>query len=194
MKKRLARFISTLFVPPSFTIIVYLIFALKIESSFEKSLSVFLVALIFGFILPITMFVILRKKKMIADNDAMIKDERTLPYLIATVFYIIGLLILIHLEVSKISIGFWFCYISNTLITIFINRFWKISAHSMGASGAAAALFFTFGWSSFVAMIVTLFVGWSRIELRCHSFSQVAAGILLAFISVYLQMKLITGL
>lgn len=194
MKKRLARFISTLFVPPSFTIIVYLIFALKIESSFEKSLSVFLVALIFGFILPITMFVILRKKKMIADNDAMIKDERTLPYLIATVFYTIGLLILIHFEVSKISIAFWFCYISNTMITLFINRFWKISAHSMGASGAAAALFFTFGWSSFVAMIVTLFVGWSRIELRCHSFSQVAAGILLAFISVYLQMKLITGL
>lgn len=194
MKNKFARIISTIFVPPSFTIIVYLIFALKIENSFDKSLVVFLVSLVFGFILPIAMFIFMRKQKMIADNDAMIKDERTLPYLIAIIFYVIGLVILTQYEVSKISIAFWFCYISNTLITIVVNKFWKISAHSMGASGAAAALFFTFGWSSFVAMIITLFVGWSRIELRCHSLSQVVAGILFAFISVYFQMKLIIGL
>lgn len=194
MKQKLARLISTIFVPPSFTIIVYSIFAFSIEISFHKSLTVFLVALIFGFILPIAMFILMRKKKMISDNDAMIKDQRTLPYFIAIVFYSIGLIILLLSEVSIISVAFWFCYITNTFITIFINKFWKISAHSMGASGAAAALFFTFGWSSFVAMIITLLVGWSRIELKCHSLSQVVAGILLAFVSVYVQMKLITGL
>lgn len=194
MKNKFARIISTIFVPPSFTIIVYLIFAFTIETTIQKSLTVFLVALIFGFILPIAMFVMMRKKKMISDNDAMIKDQRTLPYLIAIVFYSVGLIILLFAEVSRISIAFWFCYISNTIITIIINKYWKISAHSMGASGAAAALFFTFGWSSFVAMIITLLVGWSRIELKCHTISQVIAGILLAFISVYIQMKLITGL
>lgn len=194
MKNKFARIISTIFVPPSFTIIVYLIFAFTIEITIQKSLTVFFVALIFGFILPIAMFVMMRKKKMISDNDAMIKDQRTLPYLIAIVFYSVGLIILLFAEVSGISIAFWFCYISNTIITIIINKYWKISAHSMGASGAAAALFFTFGWSSFVAMIITLLVGWSRIELKCHTIGQVAAGILLAFISVYIQMKLITGL
>lgn len=194
MKNKFARIISTIFVPPSFTIIVYLIFAFTIETTIQKSLTVFLVALIFGFVLPITMFVLMRKKKMISDNDAMVKDQRTLPYLIAIVFYSVGLIILIYAEVSKISIAFWFCYISNTIVTIIINKYWKISAHSMGASGAAAALFFTFGWSSFVAMIITLLVGWSRIELKCHTIGQVAAGIILAFISVYIQLKIITGL
>lgn len=194
MKNKFARIISTIFVPPSFTIIVYLIFAFTIETTVQESLTVFLVALIFGFILPIAMFVLMRKKKMISDNDAMIKDQRTLPYLIAIIFYLVGLIILIFAEVSRISIAFWFCYITNTIITIIINKYWKISAHSMGASGAAAALFFTFGWSSFVAMIITLLVGWSRIELKCHTISQVIAGILLAFISVYIQMKIITGL
>lgn len=194
MKNKFARLISTIFVPPSFTIIVYLIFAFTIETTIQKSLTVFLVALIFGFILPIAMFVLMRKKKMISDNDAMVKDQRTLPYLIAIIFYLVGLIILIFAEVSRISIAFWFCYISNTIITIIINKYWKISAHSMGASGAAAALFFTFGWSSFVAMIITLLVGWSRIELKCHTISQVIAGIILAFISVYIQMKIITGL
>lgn len=194
MKHKLAIILSTIFVPPSFTIIVYAIFAQTIETTFQKSLTVFLVALIFGFTLPIAMFVFMRKKKMISDNDAMIKDQRTLPYMIAIVFYSLGLIVMLLMDVSEISIAFWFCYITNTLITIIINKYWKISAHSMGASGTAAALFFTFGWSSFVAIIIALLVGWSRIELKCHSISQVAAGILLAFVSVYFQMKLITGL
>lgn len=194
MKQKLARIISTLFVPPSFTIIVYFIFALSVEQTLKKSLIVFLVALVFGFLAPITMFVIMRRKKMISDNDAMIKDQRTLPYFIAIVFYTIGLIILILSKVSIISIAFWFCYISNTIITILINKYWKISVHSMGASGAAAALFFVFGWTSFAAMIVAILVGWSRIELKCHTLQQVIAGIVLAFVSVYVQMKFITGL
>ncbi len=194
MKTKFARLISTIFVPPSFTIIVYFIFALTVETSFQKSLIVFLVAFVFGFVLPIAMFVYMRKKRIISDNDAMIKDQRTFPYLIALMFYTIGLVILIYSDVSKISIAFWFCYISNSFITIIINKYWKISAHSMGASGAAAALYFIFGWSSFVTIIIALLVGWSRIQLRCHTFSQVFAGLIVAFVSVYLQMYLITGL
>lgn len=194
MKQKLARIISTIFVPPSFTLIVYLLFALKVESSFNKAIVVFIVALIFGFIAPIIMFIILRNRKLIADNDAKIKSQRTIPYLIATIFYTIGFIILLFSEVSIISLAFWFCYISNTILTIFINNYWKISAHSMGASGASAALFFVFGWSSFVMIIITLLVGWSRIELKCHTVNQVIAGIVLAFVSVYFQMKLITGI
>lgn len=194
MKQKFARIISTIFVPPSFTIIVYLLFAFLVEQTIEKSYTVFLVALLFGFIAPIVMFIILRKKKLISDNDAMIKDQRTVPFLIAIIFYSIGLIILILSEVSIISIAFWFCYISNTIITILINKYWKISAHSMGASGAAAALFFVFGWNSFAVMIITLLVGWSRIELKCHTTLQVVGGIILAFVSVFLQMKIITGI
>lgn len=194
MRQKTARIISTLFVPPSFTLIVYLIFALTIEETVIKSAFVFLNALIFGFTLPIMMFVIMRKKNLISDNDALIKDQRTLPYLIATLFYILGLIGLILSEANIISIAFWFCYISNTLITLLINKFWKISVHSMGASGAAAALFFVFGWSSFVMFFIVILVGWSRIELKCHTSSQVIAGIILAFVSVFFQMKIITGI
>lgn len=194
MKQKTARIISTLFVPPSFTLIVFLIFALTIEETFIKSTFVFLNTFVFGFILPIMMFVIMRKKNLISDNDALIKDQRNIPYLIATIFYLLGLVGLILSEANIISIAFWFCYISNTLITLLINKFWKISVHSMGASGAAAALFFVFGWSSFVMFFIVVLVGWSRIELKCHTLSQVLAGIILAFLSVYIQMKIITGL
>jgi hypothetical protein len=137
------------------------------------------------------LFLVLRKKGKLIDQDASIKEERTIPFLIAIIFYLIGLWIMIKFGLNIISIAFWFCYISNTIITIFINKFWKISAHAMGAAGAFAAVVFTFGWIGFILLPIVLLVGWSRIELKCHTMSQVIVGSLFAFFSVYLQMYLI---
>ena len=188
----IARIISTVFVPPSFTLIVFTIFALVLENEFYKQLIVISTAFVFGFIAPIVLFVILRKKKKLIDIDASEKDERTFPFIISILFYLAGLIILIIFNVIIISIAFWFCYISNTLITIFINKHWKISAHSMGASGPLAAMTYVFGPMALVFSLIILMVGWSRIQLKVHNAAQVSAGILLAFISTYLQIYFIT--
>lgn len=188
---KLARFISTLFVPPSFTIIIFAIFAFVLESEPIKQGVTIFTALVFGFIAPIVLFLILRNKGKLTDQDASIKEERTIPFLIAIIFYLIGLWVLIKYDLNIISIAFWFCYISNTIITIFINKFWKISAHAMGSAGPFAAVVFAFGWIGLFMLPIVLLVGWSRIKLKCHTLTQVIAGILLAFISVYIQMNLI---
>jgi len=188
---KFARFISILFVPPSFTIIIFTIFAFTLESESSKQIATILIALVFGFIAPISLFLILRKKGKLADQDALIKEERTFPFIVAILFYLIGIILMIKLNLHIISIAFWFCYISNTLITIFINKYWKISAHAMGASGPLAALTVVFGLLGLILLPVVILVGWSRIELKCHNLSQVMVGILLAFISVYIQMNLI---
>jgi hypothetical protein len=189
---KFARFISTLFVPPSFTIIIYAIFAITVETDSTNKLLTFLIPFIFGFTAPIVLFLILRKKGKLADQDASIKEERTFPFLIAVLFYSTGLYLMIKFNLHIISIAFWFCYISNTIITIVINKSWKISAHAMGAAGPFAAVVFAFGLIGFVMLPIVLLVSWSRIELKCHTRLQVVAGILLAFFSVYLQMYLIT--
>jgi len=188
---KFARIISTLFVPPAFTIIIYSIFAFTLESDLSKSIETILIAFIFGFLAPIALFLLLRKKGKIIDQDASIKEERTFPFLIAILFYLIGLVLMINFGLNIISIAFWICYISNTLMTIFINKYWKISAHAMGAAGPFAAVTFAFGWIGFVILPFVVIVGWSRIELKCHTASQVVAGILFAFFSVYIQMSLI---
>jgi len=179
------------FVPPAFTIIIYSIFAFTLESDLSKSIETILIAFIFGFLAPIALFLLLRKKGKIIDQDASIKEERTFPFLIAILFYLIGLVLMINFGLNIISIAFWICYISNTLMTIFINKYWKISAHAMGAAGPFAAVTFAFGWIGFVILPFVVIVGWSRIELKCHTASQVVAGILFAFFSVYIQMSLI---
>jgi membrane-associated phospholipid phosphatase len=192
--KKFARFISILLVPPSFTIIVFTLFAFTLETETIKIIVSILTALIFGFISPIILFFILRKKGKLKDIDASIKEERTFPFFIAIVFYSAGLVVLILFNVNLISIAFWFCYISNTLLTILINKYWKISAHSMGAAGALAAVFYVFGLPVLLFSIIVLLLGWARIYLKMHSLSQVIAGIILAFVSVFLQMTIIVNL
>jgi membrane-associated phospholipid phosphatase len=190
---KLARIVSTVFVPPSFTIIIFTIFAFYLETDFTKILVTILVALIFGFVSPIVLFLQYRKKGKIVDIDASIKEERTVPMSISLMFYIIGLIFLLVYNVNIIAIAFWFCYISNTLIAISINKKWKISAHTMGASGPIAGVTFLFGPVALIFLVISVLVGWSRIQLKCHSFPQVIAGGILAFFSTYFQIYLIVS-
>jgi membrane-associated phospholipid phosphatase len=188
---KLARIISTLFVPPSFTIILFTIFAFTLETESVQKIITILTAFIFGFSAQIILFVIFRKRGKIVDLDASVKEERTTPFLISVGFYTIGLIILIIFNVHIFSIAFWFCYISNTLVTIFINRHWKISAHAMGAAGPLAAAVYLFGLAALLFAVIVILVGWSRIQLKMHSLVQVIAGTVLGFISTYLQIYFI---
>ncbi|GMR25204.1 MAG: hypothetical protein BMS9Abin39_0486 [Ignavibacteria bacterium] len=192
-KAKLARIVSTIFVPPSFTIIIFTLFAFHLETEPAQRYITIFVALIFGFISPIVLFLYYRNKGKIIDLDASIKEERTVPMSISVIFFIVGLLIFIAFKINIVSIAFWFCYISNTLIAIIINKNWKISAHTMGAAGPLAALFFLFGPVTLMFLVIVVLVGWSRIQLKCHSFGQVMAGGIFAFISTYIQIYLIVS-
>ena len=189
--KKTARIISTLFIPPSFTIILFTLFAFVFEHSALKMFILISTALLFGFILPIVMFTAFRSKGLIADMDARIKEERTFPFILSVIFYLTGLCILVYFRINIVSIAFWFCYISNTLLVVVINKSWKISAHMMGASGPFAALIYVFGLPALPFVLVLTFIGWARIKLKCHTLSQVLAGAFLAFISTYVQIYFI---
>lgn len=154
----------------------------------EKQSATIVVAIIFGFILHILSFIYFRKKGMIADIDASVKEERTQPYLVSILFYLAGFLVLSYYDVDIISRAFWFCYITNTILITIINKHWKISAHAMGSAGPLAALFFVIGFNALYFIPVIIFIGYSRILLKCHNFPQVAAGVLTGFISTYIQM------
>jgi len=193
-KDKFARIISTIFVPPSFTIIIFTIFAIFLESEAVKKIVTTSVAFLFGFTAQIILFIIFRRRGKIVDLDASVKEERRAPFIISVGFYLVGLIILIIFKVHIISIAFWFCYISNTLVTILINKHWKISAHAMGAAGPLAAATYVFGPITLIFALLVFLVGWSRIKLKVHNIAQVIAGILLAFISTYLQIFIIVKL
>ncbi len=189
---KIARILSTLLVPPSFSIIIFTLFVIYLESAVEKKIILSAVVLIFGFLAPIFLFLYLKKKGKLVDIDATIKEERTFPFLISILIYSIGFIVLLIFRINPISTVFWFCYISNTAIIIFINKTWKISIHAMGAAGPTAALVYAFGLRGFLMVPVIILVAWSRVKLKCHTNAQVIAGGFLGFITTYLQLFLLT--
>lgn len=180
-------------VPPSFTIIIFSWLALTLENTLWQKLLVIGVALTFGFAFQIIMFFYFRRKGMIADEDASVKEERTVPFFVAVLIYTLGLLVLYFAKADPVIISFWFCYISNTLLVIGINKFWKISAHALGAAGPFGVIMYMAGTGGLLFLIVIFIIGWARIKLRMHTPAQVAAGAVAGFALTYIQIYLIVN-
>ena len=190
LQQKITRFVSIIFIPPVLTVLSFLYLALKFESDSIKSSYTIIIAVLFGFILQIASFIYFRKKGLLSDVDAKIKNERTLPFIASLLIFTLGFILLLTLNVSIISIAFWFCYISNTFLVILINKYLKISIHAMGVSGPLALFVFLLGINGLVFLPILFAVGWSRIKLKVHSLIEVIAGVIFGFISVYLQLFL----
>lgn len=193
LRYKAARLLSLLFVPPSATIIIFTFFALTLESG-NNTYVVLYVSYLFGFILPIIMFIYLRKHGRIINSDAVIKEERIFPFTMGILFYTGGFIVFLANHVSPVTLSLWFCYISNTIIVIFITHYWKISAHMLGISGPLAALTYVLGWYGLLFSLLLIGVGWSRLYLKVHTPAQVLAGALMGFGSTYIQIYLIMQL
>ncbi len=190
--RRAARIISNILVPPSFLIITFSIIIIFYEEPIKMPIN-FFNALLFGFLLPILIFIILHKNKLVADVDATEKAERNLPYLIGLFLSILALFISIYFELNIFAIALWTVYSIIFIPLILINRFWKISAHAIGAS-VPFAVFLYWGDQLYILFfIILIFVGLSRIILEKHNFTQVLAGSILGIFITILTFKLIAG-
>jgi membrane-associated phospholipid phosphatase len=188
--QKIARTISTVFIPPTFALISIIYLSLTFENNSDKKIYTVAIAFFFGFILQIASFIYFYKKGLVSDVDAKIKNERRIPFYISILIFIVGFILLLISKASNISIAFWFCYISNGFLVILINRYLKISIHTMGVAGPLALFTFIIGLKALFFLPILIAVGWSRIRLKCHSLTEVIVGALVGFISVYLQLSI----
>ena len=173
---KFARFISAVFIPPIPMLIIFSILAFQLENKPSNILTVILTTLILGVILPVIFFVSLMKKKIIADQDANIKEQRSAPYLFCSGLFIIGFFILLKFNVSNTTVALWLCYLVSMLFLLIVNMFWKISAHLFGITCPVTMIILLYGIPALPIVILPILIGWSRIKLKCHSLSQVLAG------------------
>jgi len=125
------------------------------------------------------------KKKF--DMDIPERKDRNYPLLLVLISYLIGVVLLYLLNAPLITTVLMFCYFSNTMGVFFINLYWKISIHSMGVAGQAAALIYVFGPVGVLFALIIPVVMWSRVYLKEHTLSQVIIGATLGFSLTTLQ-------
>ncbi len=174
-KKFWANVISYLFVPPTMNLAIFGYIALNEKDS---QMLIFATSLVFGVVLPIAVFVYLRKKKLIANDDATIKEERTLPYFIGALLTFAAMYIIYNYTGLSVAFYVWLIYFITTISIILINKFWKISAHTMGVSIPLGILIFFGSKLAIIFAIILFSVTWARLTLKVHTPMQVLTGAL----------------
>ncbi len=191
--KKIARVVSDLFIPPTFNLLGFIYLALVTQFNTENRIVIISSALIFAVILPITFFVILRKKKIITDNDAVIKEERHYPFYLYIVLSLCGFIYVSMLGDNSVADHFWLAITFNTIGLTVINYFWKISVHAIGGATFAGLLFFMGSGLFIYFLILIMLVGISRYILKVHTPAQIIAGTLFGFLLTVLQMNIFNG-
>ena len=192
INRKLARIISDVFVPPVNLVFLFLYLAFKFEPDSSSAFETIAIAVLFGFVFPVAFFVYLRKKKKVVDNDATIKEERTVPYLFGIFLSSLAFGLCVYFESSMISRFVWITYIVNTAILIIINKSWKISAHAIGAASPIGVIFTFNPQLALILLIPLAIISWSRIKLGVHTIPQVLAGSAFGLFATYFEIILLT--
>lgn len=137
--------------------------------------------LIFGFALPILLFIVFLKLKIISDPDASDRKERTIPFIITLALLVVLLIFNTNYAVEWALTQLTISYLATTIIILVINLFWKISAHAMTVAHSIGVLVGIEADLWWVGVAVLLMLGWSRLYLKRHTPMQVIAGTLVGF-------------
>ncbi|MCD7916157.1 MAG: hypothetical protein LUG96_13445 [Tannerellaceae bacterium] len=142
---------------------------------------------------PGLLILLLFKSGAASDLELTNRRERVIPYLI---FIASNMLCLFYMY--KMQVPFWLQALVvgvciALLFALFINFFWKISAHAIGIGGLLGAMMGVCRihllnpyWAFIMVIVIAGLIGTARIILRKHTPMQIYAGFSLGFLCTYI--------
>ncbi len=174
-----ARIISYIMVPPVLTMALFVYLTLLYGKQTDTLAIDIINSALFGFVLPVVTFIVMRKKGKIVNDDATVKEERTIPYIIGVIFCLSAFAVSYVSGSHKIMGLMWIVFAVCSVLIIIINLYWKISAHMLGAAITFFCIYFTAGGKALVLLPFLILLGWARWKLGVHTILQIIAGTLL---------------
>ncbi|MBD73151.1 MAG: hypothetical protein CMG42_02965, partial [Candidatus Marinimicrobia bacterium] len=181
----LASIISFIFHPMLISLAAFLLLIYSSNPIPENANSILAICFVFSNLIPIATVLILKKRGIISDLDASQKEQRIFPLTLGIIYSGIAFLILTYMQANPLVRGLMFCYMTNTIITILITRYWKISIHAMGVGGPIAVLWLAEFQYPIPALLILIAVSYSRVILKAHTILQAVAGALLGLVLTY---------
>lgn len=194
----IARIISAIFSPlliPTYAIILALTATYMFVLPLSTKLTVGFAVLLTTCIIPLLAIFILYKMKIVSDTGLNHQSERAIPYIITVVCYLMCAFYFYRAHAPGWLTMFMVGGSVAAVISLVVNRWWKISAHGAAIGGLTAMMFriLVLGVGLPSVFPLTLFtilaaglVGSSRVLLERHTLPQVLCGTANGFICVYL--------
>ncbi len=189
MKEKLAHFIS-LFLHPS-AVAIYLFLSASLLTPGKPIARVLwtMVAIFFSALAPGIVVMGFLKAGLLSDADISERKERLGPYILLTLLYSLGTLLLLYLPSYPLNyvLGVLMaCYATVTLVGTLITYFWKISMHLAGLAGPITAAIFFWGTPALPSLLALFPLSWARLHLRKHNIWQILMGIIMSSLVTYL--------
>ena len=180
MRERLAKLASNILNPFLVSVVVIVVLAFQTASSTADAVKWVLIAIALS-VLPVFIAVIyLVHRKRMDGFFANPREQRNDVYILASVLGAIGCGILWYVKAPELLTVSFTAGLISIVIFMAINRFWKISLHTAFTAASVAVLIIVYGATAAWTCVFLPLVGWARIELKQHSFTQVIVGGLLA--------------
>ncbi len=181
--------ISLILNPFFVSMVVFGVLIFSAEISLELKWFTTVVVFVFSVLLPFLYLSSLKSHHEIDSLEVNNRLKRKRPLLVTLFSHLIGFIILRLINAPGMVSALMFCYVSNTIIVLFITFYWKVSVHAIGMAGPLAGLTFYFGPSVFILYPLLIVVGISRVILKRHTTLQVITGSLLGLLCTYLQLE-----
>ncbi len=107
------------------------------------------------------------------------RRERVVFYLIGLLGYLSASLIFTYYRSDPMA-ALSLSYLFVALACMLINFKWKISVHTAGIGGPAAALVYVYGLAGLPALVLAAALAWARVKLKAHTTAQAVAGAIVA--------------
>jgi membrane-associated phospholipid phosphatase len=180
MSHFLARLIYNILNPFLVSFIVITVLAFESTANTADALKWMVISIALS-VLPVFVFVVYMVK--IKQLDGIFinpRKQRTRIYVLATCLGVAGVIVLYFTQAPKLMFVTFVTGLISIAMFMFINLYWKISLHTgFIASAVTITIIVNGGHYSFLVVLVPL-VGWARLDMKLHSWPQVAAGALLA--------------
>lgn len=177
--------------PTTLGVIAVVAFSILFGHSAKDKLALFVISFMFCVLLPFLYLVYLKSNNRVESLDVPVRSQRTIPYLLASISYVIGLGLLLWYGAPWPLVALLVCYLGNTLFIVSVNFFWKISAHAMGVGAVVTGFGIAVSPLYFWGILLLPLVSWSRIKLDMHSRSQVVAGSVLSVVLTTLWFEIV---
>lgn len=138
-----------------------------------------LVHALLAILLPLLYLVRLFRSGAVSDLELKRRTERIRPLGATLVGSLASMAVLLWGQAPPVLVLVASLSALQTGVFLLITLWWKISAHSLTATGLAVAGFFTIGMAAMPAVFLAVLVAWSRVQLGAHTLAQTVAGALL---------------
>jgi membrane-associated phospholipid phosphatase len=174
---RVADAVSAVGEPGHLVILTLVVVSVTSTASLLSALGWVVLTTVFCVVLPSIALRILIARGLVLDRHVVVREQRTVPLLVALASVATGLGLLVLLSAPRPVVALVAAMLAGAIPMSVVSRWYKASFHVGVAGGTAVILVLVLGpWWVAVVTPLLLVVGWARVRAGRHTVGQVLVG------------------